>query len=138
MCLAAGVVLIILPRLPPVKALVNSLTSDFQDPEYASLLPVMTCVGCLSDALLLAALFYMLPFLLVASTVGASLPPQSSGATPGEQLPLDACGGCHPGAWASVDRLPVAYGSDLKTQPYRCNMVTAWQLPAVLGWHCCA
>eukprot|EP00891_Asterochloris_glomerata_P008098 jgi/Astpho2/8098/Aster-03042 len=31
---AAGLVLIVLPRLPPVKARANSMTIDFQDPEY--------------------------------------------------------------------------------------------------------
>ena len=84
MCPAAGLVLIVLPHLPPVKALIDSLSTNFQDPDYNSPLPVMTCVACMSDALLLAALFYTLPFLLVTSTSGPTClltppgPPQVS------------------------------------------------------------
>ena len=126
MCLAAGLVLIVLPRLPPVKAVVKFLTGSFRDPDDDS--PVMIAAGCVSDALFFAALLYLLPCMVVVSTCGPNLPPQPSRTTPGEQLPLDACSSCRPGAQASVDSLPVVPGFILWTQPYGCNIMTAWQL----------
>ena len=103
MCLAAGLVLIVLPRLPPVKAVVTFLIILFQ-----GLQPVMTAAGCVSDALLLAVLFYTLPCMVVVSTLGPNLRPHPSRTTQGEQLPLDACGGCRPGE-ASVCSLPLGH-----------------------------
>ena len=128
-CLAAGLLLIVLPRLPPVKAVVNSFATDFKDPQHESLQPVMTAVGCVSDPLLLAALFYILPFLLVTSTFRGDLPPQPSKVTPGEHPALDAFSGCLPGAWASVGACLFDCWSSLQTQPHGCNLMTAWQLP---------
>ena len=67
-CLAAGLLLLVLPRLPPVKAVVNFSTrlvrflTRCRDPQQGSRQPGMTAAGWVSDALLVVALFHMLPF----------------------------------------------------------------------------